>query len=160
MWNKGQSTRRPYRRAHGFTIIEMIMAIVIIGVGLAGLLTVFSTSVRSSADPVVRKQLLSIAEEMIEEIALKPFNAAANAATSGCARAVFNDIGDYNGYSTSGKICNLDGLEIAALRGYSVSVTVAAGTLEGVSDARQITVVASRGSDSITLVGWRTNYAN
>ncbi|NBD21145.1 prepilin-type N-terminal cleavage/methylation domain-containing protein [Aquabacterium fontiphilum] len=151
------SKGRPGTR--GFTLIEMIMAIVIIGVGLAGLLSVFNTGVRSSVDPVVRKQLMSIAEEMLEEITLKPFATATNVAAAGCARAVFNDIGDYNGYATTGQICNLDGVPIANLNGYSVTVAVELGTLEGVTDARRITVTASRGSDSITLIGWRTNYA-
>jgi len=146
-------------RARGFTLIEMIMAIVIISVGLAGLLSVFSTGVKSSVDPVVRKQMLSVAEELLEEIALKPFAAEANVAAAGCARAVFNDIDDYNGYATTGQVCNLDGVPIASLDGYSVTVEVVAAALEGVTDARRITVTASRGSDSITLVGWRTNYA-
>lgn len=146
-------------RTRGFTLIEMIMAIVIISVGLAGLLSVFSTGVKSSVDPVVRKQLLSLTEELLEEIALKPFVAEANVAAGGCARAVFNDIDDYNGYATTGQVCNLDGVPIASLDGYSVTVEVVAAALEGVTDARRITVTASRGSDSITLVGWRTNYA-
>jgi MSHA pilin protein MshD len=147
-------------KAHGFTLIEMIMAIIIISVGVAGVLSAFNTGAQGSADPVVRKQLLSIAEEMMEEILLKPYDVAANTAASGCERTPFNDALDYNGYATTGQICNLDGVAVASLSGYSVSVAVVAGTLEGVSAARQITVTASRGRESIVLVGWRTDYAN
>ncbi len=146
--------------AHGFTLVEMIVAIVIISVGVAGVLSAFNTGAAASADPVVRKQLLSIAEEMMEEILLKPYDVAANTAPSGCERSAFNDTLDYNGYATTGQICNLDGVAVASLTGYSVSVAVVAGTLQGVSDARQITVTASRGRESIVLVGWRTDYAN
>jgi MSHA pilin protein MshD len=147
-------------REQGFTLIEMIVAIVIISVGLAGVLSAFNTGASASADPVIRKQLLSITEEMMEEIMLKPYQATANAAATGCERSAFNDALDYNGYTTSGQICDLDGVAVASLNGYSVTVEVVAGTLEGVSDARRITVTASRGRESIALVGWRTDYAN
>src|ERR1035437_6548371 len=85
------------RRTSGFTLIEMIMAIMIIGIGLAGVLLAFNVAVKSSADPMIHKQMLAIAEEMMEEILLKPYAPAAGT-ISGCNRASADDVSDYNGY--------------------------------------------------------------
>lgn len=141
----------------GFTLVEMLLAIVVIGVGLAGVLMALNATVRNSADPVVTKQLLSVAEEMMEEIELKPYAATAPGPGGGCARSAFNDVQDYNNYSQNA-ICDIDGTVIAALGGYSVESSVAADTLSGVA-ALKITVTVRRGSDSLSLVGWRTNFA-
>lgn len=138
----------------------MIIAIVILGVGLAGVAVAFSFAVGRSGDPVINQQMLAIAEEMIEEVQLKPYAAAANAAPAGCARDTYNDVSDYNGYTSSGQICTVDGVAVSALSGYSVSVGVAGGTLSGVGAAKKITVTVTRGSSSLTLVGWRTDYAS
>lgn len=116
-------------RCRGFTLIELIVFIVIVGVGLAGILAVFNVTVRSSADPMIRKQMLSIAEALLEEVELQPFTycdptdagwATATAATTagGCttvqglgpgagqkrisAAAPFNNVGDYAGASGDG----------------------------------------------------------
>lgn len=61
-------------RQRGISLIELIMFVVILAVGVAALLQVFSTTVRKSADPIVRKQMLSIAEALMEEIQAKPFS--------------------------------------------------------------------------------------
>ncbi len=149
------------RRVLGFTMIEMIIAIVVIGVGIAGVMMAFSQVSKNNADPVVRKQLLAIAEEMLEEIELKPYRVTANTAPTGYARNTYNDVLDYNGYNTTSvaKIYDIDGTAIASLNGYSVNVTAVVTTLQTVTEAVKITVTAARGSESITMVGWRTNYA-
>lgn len=154
------SNKPSLKTQRGFTLIEMVLAIVVLGVGLAGALIAFSTVTRGSADPVVAQQMLAIAEEMMEEIQLKPYAVAANAAPAACARNTWNDVLDYNGYATSGQVCTIDGAAIPSLAGYSVRVTVVAGTLGGVAAARRIDVTVTRGTNSFTLTGWRTDFAS
>ena len=147
-------------RQSGFTIIEMVVAIVVIGVGVAGLLSAFSISVRNSADPMQLKQSQVVADEIMEEILLKPYNSTTPPSQVGCARNQFYDVQDYNGYTTTGKICDVDGVAIAGLNGYSLKIDVVATTLGGLTAARKITVTVTRGTDTYVLVGWRTDYAS
>jgi MSHA pilin protein MshD len=139
--------------------MEAVVAIVVIGVALAGVLLAVRESVRGSADPVVQRQLLAVAQQFMEEVQLKPWAPAANSAPAGCARDTFNDLLDYHGYSSSG-ICAVDGTAIPLLADYGVTITVAAGTLGGVAAARRITVTVTRGAQSVTLTGWRTDHAS
>ena len=150
--------RRP-TRARGFTLPEALLAIVVIGVGLSGVLLAFSTVSRNNADPVVRKQMMAIAQELLEEIQLKPYALAANSAAAGCARDTFNDVRDYDGYSSVG-FCTVDGVVISALSKFNFGVSVAAGTLGGVNAALKITVTVQNSGDTLQLVGWRTDYAS
>ena len=57
----------------GFTLIELIIFIVVVAAGLAGILSVMNTVVKSSADPMIRKQTIAIAESLLEEILLKEY---------------------------------------------------------------------------------------
>lgn len=61
------------RRQHGFTIVELIVFIVIVSVALAGVLTVLNVTAKSSADPMIRKQMLTIAEALLDEVQSQPF---------------------------------------------------------------------------------------
>lgn len=157
----------------GMTLIELVIAIVIIGVGVAGVMLAFSTVVKSSADPLVRKQMLAIAEEMMEEITLKPFAVSGTAPANtlkNCAsgtgvapRSNFDDVSDFNGYQTSG-VCNIDGDAITSLSAYNLQVTVTTtnvmdGVVIAAGNVKKITVMVTHGTDTLTLVGWRTNYA-
>ena len=49
------------------------MAIMIISVSVAGVLMVFGNTVRNSADPMVRKQAVAIAESLLNEVMAQPF---------------------------------------------------------------------------------------
>jgi MSHA pilin protein MshD len=83
----------------GLTLVELVMFIVIVGLALAGVLLVLNTAVRSSADPMERKQALAIAESLLTEVAQQPFtwcdpnDAAAPTATSAAACANSQDKG-------------------------------------------------------------------
>lgn len=157
-------------RSSGFTLVEMVIAIVIIGIGLAGVLLAFNATVKSSADPLIRKQMLAVAEEMMEEVLLKPFTVTGTAPTNsatGCgvaaaSRVSFDDVSDYHNYETT-SICDIDGVAVAGLGSYGVKVTIdGAASLDTLSGGavKKVTVVVTHGSESFSLVGWRTDYAS
>jgi MSHA pilin protein MshD len=89
--------RKPYLMNRtfqaGVTLVELVVFIVIMGVALAGVLKVLEITSRNSADPLIRKQALSIAESLLLEIQQQSFtfcdpeDANASSATShaGCA---------------------------------------------------------------------------
>jgi MSHA pilin protein MshD len=79
-------------RQLGISLIELIMFIVIVSVAVAGILLVLNVTTKSSADPLVHKQDLAIAESLLEEVELMPFticdpndpNAASAVTSSDC----------------------------------------------------------------------------
>lgn len=66
------STRPVGKKHGGVTLVELIVFIVIVGVALAGLFAAFNTMTAGSADPQVRKQVLAIAESLMDEVSLMP----------------------------------------------------------------------------------------
>lgn len=80
-------------RQAGVSLIELVMFIVIVSVALAAILLVMNTVTRGSADPLIHKQSLAIAESLLEEVELMPFtfcdpddaNAETATAAAGCA---------------------------------------------------------------------------
>jgi MSHA pilin protein MshD len=152
----------------GFTLIELIIFIVVVSVALAGVLTVLNITVKSSADPIQPKQAMLIAEAMLEEILLKPYNNppidgyAASCPTT-CNRAQFDDVQDYAGYATTGTY-SLDDLTtpIPGLENYDVAVNVGAATVTATGNLLAglvITVtVTVNDSDTYTLSGYRFDY--
>lgn len=161
------------KRQRGMTLFELVLAIVILGIGVAGVMTAFTAVVGRSADPLVQKQMLAIAEGMMEEIVLLPFAAAdppaANVPGPCGPRSAFNDVLDYHNLQTVGGVCTVDGTVVPNLAAYDVGVQInqngslatvsGAGNLAG-AHVYQITVTVTHGADSFRLLGWRTNYAN
>lgn len=170
-------TRRSQRTGQrGLTFVELIFFIVIVSAGLAGILTVLDVSTSRSADPMVRKQMLAVAEGVMEEVRLQSFgwcdpddanaSTAANAAgcagstpaeTRGSALTPWDQVTDYNG-----AVLNTSLAGTAFPAGYSAAVQVLqADDLNGVKDgeALRIVVTVSFGPETLVLEGYRTRYA-
>ena len=139
-------------RQGGFTLIELIIFIVVVGAGLAGILSVMNTVVKSSADPMVRKQAVALADSILEEILLKAY-ADPDGVSGETTRATMDDVADYNGKSNA-LFTDLP----ASLAPYVIGIAVVddAATL-GIA-AKKVTVTVTRGGDSISMTGYRTNY--
>lgn len=163
-------------RQHGLTLIELIMFIVIVGVALAGVLTVLNHTTRHSADPMIRKQALAIAEALLEEVMLQPFTwcdpddtAAVTAAQyADCAtpennlavegteaRGTLDNVNDYNGLVTTTNIAG------GGAASYAATVTVAQDSLNGMAaDASLlVTVSVTAGGETLQVQGYRTRHS-
>lgn len=117
--------------SRGVSLVELIVFIVVVSAGVAGILAVLSETTRTSADPLIQRQALAIAQSLIEEIELMPFTwcdpddpqaATATGAfvgPAGCAAALeaigpeagetryggaaapFDNVNDYHGYDSA-----------------------------------------------------------
>jgi len=56
------------RKSLGLSLVELIVFIVIVSAAVAGVLGALSISTRSSADPVIQKQALAIAEAILDRV--------------------------------------------------------------------------------------------
>jgi MSHA pilin protein MshD len=140
------------RRQAGFTLIELVIFIVVVGAGLAGILAVFNVSVQSSADPMVNKQSSALADSILEEILLKDY-AHNPAAAVGTNRADWDNVDDYNGKS------NADfGLTTGALATYTITITVDVPAAVGGVPMKKVTVTVTHSGQSISMVGYRANF--
>ncbi len=116
--------RPPVRRQSGMTLIEIVIAIVVVAIAVSAILGVLARNVEHSADAMVVRQAVAIAESYMEEVALKPFSDP-DAVDGETARADFDDADDYDGLVDAGARDQFDN-PIAGLSAYTVSVAVAA----------------------------------
>jgi MSHA pilin protein MshD len=178
--------RIKYRTAHGFTLAELLIFIIITGIAVAAIAGLFAKNVGSSADPYLRQKALAVAKSYMDEIirqrwnhntpfgggcvktgsgqceALEPSNpSVAPIGNEGQARVDYDDIDDYDGLDEAPK----DSLG-ALVDGYSgfnvqVQVTEPAGNWNGVpaADVRKIVVtVATPNNENISLTSYRLNF--
>jgi MSHA pilin protein MshD len=175
------------RTPRGLSMIELLMFISIVSIALAALLRVFVQATSASADPMLKRQALAIAESLLEEVQLMPYTfcdsedsqvetATSPAGCNGAAEAIgpetgesrstlpsFDHVNDYHGLAMTG-ISDLTGSAVSGLAGYNASVTVATAALNsltaGSGDALKISVtVTGPGATSVTLMGYRSRHA-
>ena len=141
----------------GLTLIELVMFIVIVSVALTGVVMVLNTAVRGSADPVVRKQALAIAESLLTEIEQQPFTY--------CDPQDFpyDNVADYGNFSMN-PVIDITGANL--MNGYSAKVAMTragnAAPFTAITDPAavlRIAVTVTNGGTSVTLVGYRFRYA-
>ncbi len=160
------------RSQGGVTLIELVISIVIISVGVAGILSVMNLTAAKSADPVLRMQSLAIAQSYLEEILLRDF-ADPDVDAEGTNRAIFDDVDDYHALANNGCLstsaacpvpgdcaCDQFGAPIDDLPNYTIGVSVVADTLNGAPVQRvAVTVSHQRVPDvGLTLTGYRANF--
>lgn len=150
-------------RYKGFSLVELIFFIVVVGVGVAGIMSVSNTVVKSSADPLVRKQTVAVAESLLEEILLKeyakPLGSSVVGFSGGGTRNIYDCVDDFNGYTTSGGVVDLSGLAVSGLSNYDISppVSVTTVTLGSIS-VKRIVVSVTGPQGVISIAGYRGNY--
>jgi MSHA pilin protein MshD len=158
-------------RRRGFTLVELVLSIVIMAVGFAGLFAAFDNSAHGSADAAVKKQALAIAESMLAEIQQMPFtycdpddpavSTAANPAACAIPEAMgpeagetrysaatpFDNVNDYNGYNTAAEvpsgIKDITNTPIGGLSGYNASVAVTQVAFGGIAAADSLRIVVT-----------------
>lgn len=172
---------RRVARQRGVTLVELVIFIMIVSLGTAGILLVMNYTSQRSADPMVKQQALLIAESYLEEILLKPFvDPSVPAATQVCPtkeaiRASYDNICDYHNLAdTSGAIDQL-GNTVTGLTAYNISVSVTgavgdatalgpnASQVNNIGALRVLQVDVEVTHDdvpdfSLRLTGYRTNY--
>ena len=146
------------RRHRGVSLIELVVFVVVLGIGMAGMAVLYNQLTRASVDPVVRKQALAIAASLLEEIELHPFTYCdpddplvfTETSESGCSSAAmresgtigpeagetryasprYDNVSDYNGLSLSPTILDINGAAVAGLSGYTATVSIVNAGLE------------------------------
>lgn len=165
--------------SRGFTLIELVIAIVALAALGAGLAAVFIQAPAASADPQIRAQARAIAEGYMEEILLKAYeNPEPGFGETGGVetedgsqetRAEYDDVWDYcdiggNNDCSQGteSPTDQDGSPMAdgALDDYTVEVRIAGDPTVSNPDPADITVIVSHRSGTVNyeLVSQRADY--
>ncbi|HTN67695.1 MAG TPA: type II secretion system protein [Burkholderiaceae bacterium] len=157
-------------RQAGISLIELVIFIVVVSIGVVGILSVMNVTTKASADPLVRKQALAIAESLLEEIELQAFtfcdpnDARALTATSatvgpnGCAATVmsipsaprlgsglardpqYQNVADYNNFVMGNPIRDVNGNTITELAGYSAAVAISQVAFGGTPNSETLKI--------------------
>ena len=145
------------------------MFIVIVSVGIAGILIVFDTVVKSSADPMVRKQSIAMADAILEEILLKAYQNPSGGysttpATCAGDRPLLDDVSDYACFDGSSATTKIFGSQmLGSATGplpdtFWATVAVSTPTVSGLTMKLVTVTVTNPSSATYVLSGYRGNF--
>jgi MSHA pilin protein MshD len=158
---------RPHAlRAHdqsGFSLLELVVAIVVLGLVFSGFASVYATVMQRSTEPELDLQALAVAEAYLNEAASRPFRDPDTGTVCGGPepqRPAFDDVCDYDGLAQNGCTavsgtcplgecaCGRLGQPLDGLRGFIVGVDVTPATVLGTAALRVRVEVARAGAAS------------
>ena len=144
------------RSQQGMTLIELIIAMVVIGICVVAALSMMSSLSMRSASAMTRTQAVAVAASYLDEILGKRFVADGREAS----RAQFDDVLDYDGLNELGAR-NASGALIGGLNRYRVRVDVNDEMWPNNVAARRIEVTVTDPTNvPVLLVGYRTDYTS
>jgi len=172
----GETKTKNIIKQCGVSLVELIIFIVIISAALIGILSVMNITTGHSADPLIRKQAIAVAESLLEEVELQDFINQNDMVTITCPAAsaviptnratVYHIVDCYKGFPNGGPstgIYGMDGTAISTLTNYSATVAIdkTLSPLGGIAagSAVRITVtVTDPQNNQIAIDGYRTKY--
>jgi MSHA pilin protein MshD len=131
-------------RHRGFTLLELVVTLVILGIAFAAIAGLVATLGGGSASPVLQTQALYLAEGYLEEAMLKAYvdpDPASGLEPCSASRDLWDDIDDYDrclGSETSPT--DSAGVAIAGLSRYRVRMEVGNATVVGGATTRRVEV--------------------
>ncbi len=154
------------KNSRGFTLIEMVIAIVVLAAGVSGILFSFTANIGKSADPMILQQGIIIAQAYLEEAMLKPYNDP-DGETGTCEegagnRIQFDDVNDYDCINDTAGARDQFGGSLPGLSDYNIAVnvsTVNIGTPAVASRRIGVTVTHDKNASiNLVLTAYRTSY--
>lgn len=90
----------------GFTLVESLIASVVLAVAVVGISGTLATAYQQSKDQVSSAEAMQLARQLMEEISAKPFKVPAGSGTDAVGwsagnrnRATYDDVQDYHGFT-------------------------------------------------------------
>jgi MSHA pilin protein MshD len=167
----GRQSASGQKRQAGLSLMDTLLAIIVVSVAVTAVISVFTITVQHSADPMTQQQAQFVAEAYLEEILLKKFydpNSNTVCPAPEASRSLYDNVCDYNGLNQAPT--DQFGNAFSSLSAYNVQVTVTRDntvTLNGLTNgaaANEIRVlrvdvtVTGPNKANAALSGYRTNY--
>lgn len=170
-------------RQAGFSLVELVVALVVLGIGVTAFLNLIINTTRHSADPMLQQQAHAVAQAYMEEVLAQPFcdpgfsttcrtSCTSASACSACntvegSRSNYDSVCDFAGLNDNTGARDFTGGLVGGLGAYNIAVNVddSAVTLSGLTSASgqivQVTVTVTHDTSpdvNAAVTAYKTNY--